>query len=659
MPIAALLFLAQPQALLAQLVPADRWLTIETEHFRVHFTKALEIEARRGATNAERAYALLSTELRPPRGKVDMVIADNVDYVNGYATPFPSNRIVIFANPPVETPELRNYDDWSMLVITHELMHIFHLDRAGGVWKVGRSIFGRHPVLFPNAFQPAWVVEGLAVYYESRLTGAGRLEGSEYYMLARASAEAGRIPKLGEISRETSRFPGGETVYAYGGMIFDYLSRSRGPKAIGEFIDVTSSSVFPLSLNAKSKRAFGISFENAWRDWSDSLLRKATSPSLPLPAWRQLTTDGRYVSSPRWLSDTALIYTAANGREVPAAYTVSTRGTVQRLGRRNSLGINVPIGEGGLLFSQPDYTDAFHFRNDLYVERNGRQTRLTRGARLSRPDARGDGEIVAMQVVAGSTRIVRVSPDGARITPITVGDADTQWGEPGWSPDGSRIAALRLRRGGFSDVVVLDTLGRVTDVLVSERTVAGSATWSPDGSQIFYTSSRSGVTQIYATPSKAGGLPRRLSSSSTGAFSPEPSPDARQLAVLDFRFGGYYLGVAPLSSGDSAESGNEKLVQSPRENCVGCVVPAASASAPAALSAPRSYSPWQSLVPTYWEPIVVGSTGSGTSYGAATSGNDIVGRHGYYVSAAWNTKYDEADALAAYQYGGLGLPVLN
>ncbi len=658
---AAFLLLIAPAPARAQLVPNDRWLTMETDHFRVHFTRPLESEARRGAVNAERAYALLATELKAPGGKVDMVIADNVGYVNGYATPFPSNRIVIFVNPPVESAELRNYDDWSVLVITHELMHIFHLDRAGGLWKFGRSIFGRHPLLFPNVFQPAWVIEGLAVYFESRLTGAGRLEGSEFYMIARAAAEANRIPRLGELSRETSRFPGGETVYAYGGLIFDYLSRTRGPGSISSFIDVTSKSIFPLSLNAKSKRAFGISFENAWRDWSDSVVRAATQVSPTVTAWRQLTNDGRYVSSPQWVNDTTLIYSAANGREVASAYTISTSGKSARHGRRNSLGNNIPLRGGGILFAQPDYTDPFHYRNDLFVERGGRQVRLTRGARLSRPDARADGQIVAMQIVPGSTRIVRVSPDGREIAPITAGDSDNQWGEPVWSPDGSRIAALRLKSGGVAEIVVLDTLGRVTDVLVSERAIAGSPAWSPDGTRIFFTSTRSGISQIYVTPSTGRAAPERLSASRTGVFSPEPSPDAQMLALLDFRFDGYRLGVVPLQPGAAVNAASEPLIASPRAACVNClaILPPKPDASAIPVSAVRRYSPWRSLLPAYWEPIIAGSEGAGTSVGAATNGDDIIGRHAYFVSASFNTRYREADAFAAYQYNGLGQPFLN
>ena len=271
--------IAWPASARAQLVPNDRWYTIETDHFRVHFAKGLESEGKQGAVDAERAWKELASELKAPPGKVDLVIADNVDYVNGYASSFPSNRIVVFAHPPFDALDLRNYDDWLRLVITHELTHIFHLDRADGLWRFGRSIFGRHPALFPNSYLPSWIVEGLAVYYESRITGAGRLEGSEHYMIARAAAEQHRVPGPAEWSRATSRFPGGETVYSYGSLLLDYLARTRGPEKIPQFVDRTSRVIWPLSLNAKAKGVFGISFENAFRDWRDSLSERARIPS--------------------------------------------------------------------------------------------------------------------------------------------------------------------------------------------------------------------------------------------------------------------------------------------------------------------------------------------------------------------------------------------
>lgn len=609
--------------------------------------------------NAERAWAELSTELRPPRGKVDLVIADNVDYVNGYATPFPSNRIVIFAHPPVASPGFRNYDDWSRLVITHELAHVFHLDRADGLWRVGRRLFGRHPALFPNGYQPSWVIEGLAVYYESRITGAGRLEGSDHYMIARAAAEVSGMPRIGELSRETSRFPGGEVVYAYGGQIFDYLARTRGPEKIPEFVDITSRVLVPLSLNRKAKRAFGISFENAWRDWRDSLVREAGAPRDPLPHWRELSRDGRYVAFPRWLGDTAILYAGANGREVTSAFTVTLGGDIERLGRRNGIDANVPMADGSILFSQPDFTDPFHLRNDLYIEKNGVQRRLTRGARLSHPDAASDGRIVAVQSLPGTTRLVTVDPASGSVEAITSGTAEVQWAEPRWSPDGGAIAAVRVSRGGTSEIVILDTTGNVRGAAVSERAIVSSPSWSSDGSRIFYSSNRGGSTQIYVTTlsdpvTAAPGF--LLSSASTGAFNPEPSPGGESLAALSFRFDGYHVGYAPIPQPAAAPA-----LRSVRDGCRDCML-ANRVAAPIGLDdlgPARRYSAVPSLLPRYWEPILGSSSSTGALVGAATSGSDVVGRHAYAAQAIFDTRHRETEAGAVYRYAGFGQPYLN
>ncbi|HMC56685.1 MAG TPA: hypothetical protein VKH19_16020, partial [Gemmatimonadaceae bacterium] len=127
----------------AQVKPNAAWRTLKTEHFYVHFTPDLERVARRAAYDAEDAYAKLSQHLHPPRGPIDLVISDDVDFSNGYATPYPTPRIVLYANPPVFESALRYTDDPTQLVVTHELTHIFHLDRVGGIWKPLQQIFGR------------------------------------------------------------------------------------------------------------------------------------------------------------------------------------------------------------------------------------------------------------------------------------------------------------------------------------------------------------------------------------------------------------------------------------------------------------------------------------------------------------------------------------
>lgn len=658
--LAAVLACCAARAAGAQLPPNDDWRTLETRHFRVHFTPPLEQEARRAAVNAERAYTELSTELKPPRGPIDLVVSDNVDFVNGYATPFPSNRIVVFTHPPSDASGLRRYDDWNRLVVLHELTHIFHLDRSRGIWRVGQAIFGRNPLLFPNLYQPNWVIEGLAVYYESRLTGYGRLESSEHSMIARASALANRLPRLHELSPSTSRFPGGAVVYIYGSLLFDYLSRTRGPASVRDFVERGSKTPFPFFLTPTSRGAFGMSFEAGWRQWRDSLVREMSTPREVMPGWNQLTNAGRVALFPRWLNDTSLIYAGDKGREMPSAYEVSLSGRERRLGRRNGVSPNVRLPDGSILFSQPDFLDPYHIRNDLYIQRNGVQTRLTRGARLSSPDARADGEIVAVQDVPATTRLVRVARGTGSISPITQASLDVQWSDPRWSPDGSRVAAVRQSRGR-AEIVILRESGEVIDSFGATHSVNSSPSWSSDGRRVYFSSERSGLPQIYVadvtsfSPSIA-----RITDAATGVFAPEVSPDHTRLASLLFSADGYHVGTAPLSEQLQLATADSS-VASPRAGCSTCLnlVPGVPPLGAVDTSPARPYSPWRSLLPRYWLPVIESTTDDGTSFGAVTSGFDVVGRHAYTVEALRNNRFHENSAWLWYRYAGLGLPLID
>jgi hypothetical protein len=658
--VAAALVLGAAQWVSAQLPPNEHWRTLRTAHFRVHFTPPLEDEARRAAVNAERAYTELATELVPPRGTIDLVVSDNVDFVNGYATPFPSNRIVVYAHPPTDASGLRNYQDWNALVVTHELTHIFHLDRTRGIWRVGQAIFGRNPLLFPNVYEPSWVVEGLAVYYESRLTGVGRLESGEHSMIARAAALANRLPSLQELSPETSRFPGGEVVYVYGSLLFDYLSRTRGPASVRDFVERGARTPFPFVLTWTSRRAFGESFQTAWNQWRDSLVREMkTTRGATLPQWRDLTPAGRVALFPRWLGDTAIIYAGATGREVPAAYEVTLAGQRRNLGRRNGTSPNIELPDGSIIFSQPDYLDPYHIREDLYVQRNGHQTRLTRGARLSTPDVSRDGEIVAVQAVAATTRLARVSR-GGQITPITRASLDTQWMAPRWSPDGSRIVAIEQTRG-VSQFVVLDRDGRRLNSFGASRAINSDPSWSSDGRTVFFSSERTGAPQIFAADlSKDPVTIARLSDVATGVFSPELSPDRAKLASVLFLVDGDHIGIAPVPAPVSGADTGEVRVPY-RANCAGCVAipPGLPAAGTIDTSRLTGYSPWRSMLPRYWQPVLESGTWEGTSFGATTSGYDIVDRHDYTVEVLRNNHLGESSAWLWYRYAGLGLPLLD
>ncbi len=666
-----------------QVKPNAKWHSIRTEHFYVHFTPELEVVARRTAASAETAYVKLSAHLSPPNGAIDLVVADNVDFSNGSATPFPSNRIVIYANPPVDEGALRFTDDPIELVVTHELTHIFHLDRSGGIWRVLRRFFGRVPWYFPNAYQPSWLVEGLAVYYESLLTGSGRLVGTEHRMIARTAAGSRELPRIDQLSLARPHFPYGYSAYAYGSLFVDYLARTHGDSAVRKFVGSSSRLLIPVYLNWPARRAFRTTFTAAYRRWSDSLLLAPSSASPSIAGWRDLTMHGAYAAEPRWISDSRLVYDGTSGRESYGAYRLTLRPdsglrspsdsglrspvsglrsvvSRQRLARRHTRSPNSPLPDGSLLYSQLEYSSLYELRSDLYVDRadGGGTRRLTRGARLSLPDARRDGLVVAMQTVPGGTRLAIVSMDGKHITPITTGDSDEQWTEPRWSPDGLHIAAIRWMRGGTSSVVVVDSAGRIEQTVLSERAVNSTPSWSGDGRHVYFSSDRTGIANLYrmefcavGADSMGGATPvlERVSDTQTGLFEPQLSLDGRHLVAVMFRADGYHIGLTPTDSlrPVAAERIDSITPREPRR--------VTSHESPV-----TSYSPLRSLLPRYWLPFSESALDSNSArLGAYTSGEDLVGRHSY--QALFYVPTDNSGITGSFYYRNarLGQPVLD
>jgi hypothetical protein len=614
--------------------------------------------ARRIAADAERAYAQLSKELHPPRGMIDVVVSDDVDFSNGSATPFPTNRIIVYANPPVSETALRYTNDWGQLVITHELTHIFHLDRTRGVWALAQHVVGRAATVFPNLYDPSWLTEGIAVYEESKLAGAGRIEGSEHRMIARAAAINNTFPSIGAASLGQGRYPFGEAAYAYGSLFIDFLAQHTGQDKVRQFVEKSAANVIPYLLDVPAKQSFGKSFTTAWREFSDSVartIRVETAP--PLERWRQLTTEGVFVFAPRWMRDGSIVYNGTPGRETSAAFRVDMTGERTRLGRRNSRSPNVELANGSLLYSQLDFTNPYEQRSDLWIQQGRHERRITVGARLASPDVRADGQIVAEQIAPGATRLARVSPDGKRITPLTSGTYDEQWTEPRWSHSGDYIVASRWLRGNLSQIVIIDTTGRIVHVASSGTSIESAPSWLPNDDGIVYSSDRTGSAQIYverfnAPRAFATGRTSRVTDVGTGMFEPTAASTGDRLAAVLFRADGYHLGVGACCAAGTAGVAVPAYIDTVVH---ANVAPVINDSSPA-----RRYSPWRTLWPRYWLPTIDPGIRSGYLLGATTSGSDVIGRHTYTAHAAYPTNnVGGLDASLSYQYSGLGLPILQ
>ncbi len=651
----------------AQTAPYHRYRTLDTPHFQVHVAEGLEREGRVAAAAAERAYALLARELVTPRGPIDLVVSDDADYSNGAATTFPSNRIVAYAAPPIASGGLRFNDDWLELVVTHELTHIFHLDRARGIWALGQRVFGRAPFLFPNAYGPSWLTEGLAVYYESRLTEGGRLHDAESRQLAIAAAVERRLPRLDQLSRSTPTFPGGAGAYAFGSLFVDYLASTRGDSTVGKLVEAQSGQLIPYRLDRAAERSFGVSFSEAYAAWRDSVERSVGALSPPLPGWRELTTHGYYASAPRWRSDSTLVYVGTDGRRTNAAWRLTTSGARERLGRRNGLDANVPLADGGLLYAQLEVSDRAEVRSDLYrAHPDGHEERLTHDARLTQPDVRRDGGIVAVQLAPARTRlvlmgetalgvprtVVRARVSGAPILVLRDAGPDETWSEPRWSPDGRSVVAVHRRHGGEFFLEIVDPFGERTTVLDRGRFIISSPSWRPNGSGVLYLSERGGAPRVWSAD--ANGAARHLApdsaeGSATSLVAVESAPADDAVAGTALRADGFHIGVARGAGARLAES---SLADS---------LPITAPVPEEALQGGeyRRYSPWRSLRPRYWYPLIEAAPVRGTRLGLTTSGEDAIGRHLYSAYLAVPTSGEGTIGGLFYRYAGRRQPVYD
>lgn len=691
----ALLALALTPAVgVAQVPPDAPWRVFETEHFRVTFPAGHEELAVYAAERAERAYALFSAELTdPPRGRIDILITDYVDLANGLATPFPSNRITLYARPPVDRVSLWDFEDWIDLVVIHELAHIFHLDRGGPLGGALRAVFGRLPIgwpAFPAVGTPRWSTEGLATYYESRLTGAGRVYGAYHEMVLRTAALEGEFPSIDRMNGGSPRWPGAERAYVYGAAFAAHLARVHGDSVHRALIDRTTRAWIPpaLAFDRIGRHATGIPFSDAYEAWHRELearyARLADSlRAAGLTEPEHVAGDGYYALFPRVAPDGRVAYASSDGRSTTAvAVHDPASGRVRARARRNELQPAAWLPDGGLITSQLEFDGPYRIFADLYrIGPDGRVRRLTHGERLTEPDVTRDGRrVVAVQGAGASNRLVVHDLESGVTRPLVAVEADVHWAFPRWAPDGERIAVGRWARGEY-DVVVLDTLGRVVRQVTRGRAVDTAPAWSPDGRYVIFASDRTGIPNLFAYDLKTGAddttALRQITNVLTGAFFPDVSPDGRWIYFSGYHADGFRIERIPFdpASWRSPMPSRRRVETAAVGKLPGAVSgpvfsgtssvrvgPTGATAAPREVAAPapraiRRYSPLPTLLPRAWLPDYFRE--GDPFFGAVLRGADLVQRHVYTASLAYSPARRLVDGGLVYSYRGLGNPVLE
>ena len=632
--------------------PALRFRALPTEHFVIYFHQGEDRLAQRLARIAEETWRALERPLglTPPR-RTQIVLADQTELYNGYATPVPYNTVVLYTVTPSGSSS--QFDDWMRLVFTHEFTHIVHLDRSAGWARIVRGIFGRTPYAFPNLFLPAWQVEGLATYEESVITGEGRLHAGDFRAIVGEAARQHRLEPLDRVNGGLTDWPGGSAVYAYGAGFHQYLADRFGAETLATLAEATARRV-PYVASPAFTRVYGESLGDLWRDFQASLTARAgvspppdqVSPP-PDQTVTRLTRQGFSVSGPRFDRFSCagcpadIVYSAVNPRGFPALYRVGLDGGEPRRVASRYLGSTTALGREQIYFDQVEQRRNSGIYSDLYAlsRADGRVRQVTRDARLLDPDLSPEGEtLVCVQNRPGQRDLVLVSTAGlkARTTPgvvqafrpaITtlVAEADTQFDAPKWSPDGRTVAVERHRLGAMSEIVTVDVAAKsVRVVAAAPHTRFVMPAWRPDGAAIVAAAAPDEQTFNLFEFSLDGSTTRQLTRTTGGALWPDVAPDGTTIVFVGYTTDGSDLFSTPYPAA------TDGVVQAFRPAVVATAVPPADPT----IRTSTDYSPLTTLKPTSWTPVVE-TGGDQARVGAGISGYDVLGYHAYAASATW------------------------
>ncbi len=567
----------------------------------------------------------------------------------------PYCTIRVNATWPALADFIGNTDDWLRVVFVHEYVHILQLNQSVGWAAVARAVFGRAPFAFPNLFLPTWQIEGFATYWETRVTGLGRLHAGDTAAVVRNRAGLPRGEPLDRVNGGSVEWPGGLGPYLEGAWFYDFLYRRFGDEAVGRLANVTAGRLPYLSSPA-TKKVFGESLGTLWADFQRDVKAEASALAVSPDRGSRLTRRGFNVASPRFgASGQTLVYAARAPDQFPTLQEIDVATGSDRPLVDRFAGTQLSVRDGLVVFDQLDLSDNVAWRSDLYAAdvRTGRSYRLTTGQRLLEPDVSHDGRrlVCVRPAEDGRRELAFFAMDrdaGGRLSlgPLTVpivSDGRSTFGAPRWSPDDRSVAVERRRLDGPSDIVVFDVAdGRERLTASSARARNISPAWMPDGGTIVFASDRADRSfQIYAATIDGADV-RRVTSVPGGALSPEVSPDGRTLVYVGSDATGYDLFalpldeamdravIAPPAAHSEVEPGSADAEAAPQAETVG--------SPPAVLG----YSPLPTLLPRYWTPLVDSRNGN-VRAGVTVSGEDVLLRHSVGASLMW--RFDETTAL--------------
>jgi hypothetical protein len=403
--------------------------------------------AQQVARQAEAALELLEPYFGLPDQPVYVTLDTTTDVFNAFAAPIPRPRVGLRPLFPGDGILGLRAEDYTYLVLVHELTHIVQLRYTETSDGAVRSQFGLVGEGV-GAIPPPWFIEGIAVYLESQLTAGGRLSDPTTTGLLHTLVLSERWPSLTDISVGTyARWPGGLTRYLLGVGFVDYLIDRYGFEMILATLKHMNSSLLPVPFAVAWETVTGSPLSRDYDAWT-AVVRSAAEQRAAQTNDYPLLTEigwgtGRPALSP---AGDQLAYLASPGRLTVATLSDEGLKDARVLKTDVQLGDLAWLSDDTLIYSriyprgETSYLELFRY--DLSSDT---ETRLDGGRHASLVRALPDGCILFAYDRLLERSSLRRWCDGAVTERISL-PVGVQLTGLDVSPEG-RVALLLWQRG--------------------------------------------------------------------------------------------------------------------------------------------------------------------------------------------------------------------
>ncbi len=631
--------------------PGLNWKTIESEHLYVHYADGNKYIAERALAITEAAHLRLTKELNwTPREKTHVILSDESDQPNGFATPIFFNRTVIFLAPPTSVNTLEDFDDWLGTIIFHEYTHIVHLDKSTGAPGFLKNIFGRFFLLFPNLFQPSWVVEGLATYKETYTErGVGRGQSAMFASMMREEVANGLKP-VSHVNLPVSTWPAGNTRYLYGVYFMKFIEETYGEDKLHEWIEEYSDNLAPFFINRNANQTLGKTLTPLWQEFQQ-WLKDRFQPQIDaikaggIKAGTQISSDAYRTDSVRVVAKEngdEIFYVSNSGYKRASLVHVNTDGKTEELFDLNG-GAGLDIHpQAGLLLTQDEYCNNYTIYKDIYRydEENKELKRLTECGRYIFASWFPDGkQIVAVHHEAGQLALHLLDKE-AQLEEVLWRPADKEViGQIDVSSDGKNVVASVWRKGDGWNIELFNIKNKNWKKLTTGVSIKVNPQFTAQGN-ILFSMEANGVYNLYRYYAGSEKV-EQLTNLVGGAFQSSQAKENGAIYYSGYTAEGYaiYKLKADKLEGVSAFAQAPVFKSDSLENIYYDVTD----------HQQQDYSALSNMYPRWWFPVL-GFTEQRSEIGITTSGADALNIHQYSITASYDTKLDAPAGTIAYAF---------